>query len=549
MQSKLPPHATLAPIIIATDKTQLTNFSGGKSAYPIYLTIGNLPKHIRRKPSQNACILLGYLSVAKMKRSNITELQHRSKVQRIFHESMRVILEPLKEAGKKGVNMRSSNGDIRQVHPILACYVADYPEQCLVTCSKYGTCCKCQQDADHLQESEPETRRTGWWTLEAIEKARKAAKGSTYQFHQACMEQNISGGIFVPFWKDFPFMDIHMAITPDVLHQLYQGVFKHLIGWCQSVVGEKVLDRRIQALPFGYGLRHFKTGISTLSQISGTERKNMAKILLGCIHDIMAPSGVKAVKSLLDFIYLAQYSTHDQITLGYLEDALQEFHKHKEYFVQVGCRDNLNFPKLHLLLHYAESIQFFGTTDNYNTEMFERLHIDFAKHGWRATNQKDEFPQMVTWLSRQEKVTSFHINLTPTIQIKSKKIIKSIAKHPSYPNRSISVIENLHQAPEFNRHLKQFLNTFLDSPTSTRSLNQTNLPDLFSLDVFKIFRFNPETLNEEEDIDLVRAIPKSQSLPHGHFDTVVVIDGDEAQATGLAGKCNIDIVYKLFVYL
>jgi len=29
-----------------------------------------------------------------------------------------------------------------------------------------------------------------------------------------------------------------------------------------------------------------------------------------------------------------------------------------------------------------------------------------------------------------------------------------------------------------------------------------------------------------------------------HF-TIVVIDSDEAQATGLAGKCNIDIVYKL----
>ena len=363
------------------------------------------------------------------------------------------------------------------------------------------------------------------------------------------MEQNISGGIYILFWKDFPFMDIHMAITPDILHQLLQGVFKHLIGWYQSVVGEKVLDRRIQALPFGYGLCHFKTGISTLSQILGTERKNMAKILLGCIHNIMAPSGVKAIKSLLDFIYLAQYSTHDQITLGYLEDALQEFHEHKEYFIQVGCRDNLNFPKLHSLLCYAKSIQFFRMMDNYNTEMFERLHIDFAKHGWRATNQKDEFPQMVTWLSRQEKVVSFHINLTPTIQIKSKKIIKSIAKHPPYPNRSISVIENLHQAPEFNRHLKQFLNTFLDSPISTQSLNQTNLPDLFSLDVFKIFRFNPETLNEEEDIDLVCAISKLQSLPYGHFDTVIVIDSDEVQVTGFASKCNIDIIYKLFLYL
>jgi Plavaka transposase len=38
--------ATMAPLIIATNKTQLTQFSGSKSAYPVYLTLGNLPKSI-----------------------------------------------------------------------------------------------------------------------------------------------------------------------------------------------------------------------------------------------------------------------------------------------------------------------------------------------------------------------------------------------------------------------------------------------------------------------------------------------------------------------
>ena len=52
VQSLLPPGATVAPIIIATDKTQLTQFSGGKSAYPIYLTLGNIPHSIWHKPSQ-----------------------------------------------------------------------------------------------------------------------------------------------------------------------------------------------------------------------------------------------------------------------------------------------------------------------------------------------------------------------------------------------------------------------------------------------------------------------------------------------------------------
>jgi hypothetical protein len=80
----------------------------------------------------------------------------------------------------------------------------------------------------------------------------------------------------------------------------------------------------------------------------------------------------------------------------------------------VGIHDDFNIPKFHSLLHYVDSIKAFGTTDNYNTEMFERLHIDFAKHGWRASNHRDEFPQMIRWLSRQEKIDSFakHISRT-----------------------------------------------------------------------------------------------------------------------------------------
>ncbi|KAJ7161228.1 hypothetical protein B0H12DRAFT_1246967 [Mycena haematopus] len=43
------PGATIIPIIISSDKTQLTVF-GNKTAYPVYMTLGNIPKEIRRKP-------------------------------------------------------------------------------------------------------------------------------------------------------------------------------------------------------------------------------------------------------------------------------------------------------------------------------------------------------------------------------------------------------------------------------------------------------------------------------------------------------------------
>ena len=81
VQSLLPPGATVAPVIIATDKTQLTQFSGGKSAYPIYLTLGNIPHSIWHKPSQQGTVLLGYLSVNKIEGRNLTKREKSSHLQ------------------------------------------------------------------------------------------------------------------------------------------------------------------------------------------------------------------------------------------------------------------------------------------------------------------------------------------------------------------------------------------------------------------------------------------------------------------------------------
>ena len=79
-----------------------------------------------------------------------------------------------------------------------------------------------------------------------------------------------------------------------------------------------------------------------------------------------------------------------------------KFHQAKDVFIELGIREHFNIPKLHGLAHYRRSITVFGTADNYNTEQSERLHIDFTKKAYRATNCKDEFKQMVTWVERQE---------------------------------------------------------------------------------------------------------------------------------------------------
>ena len=84
--------------------------------------------------------------------------------------------------------------------------------------------------------------------------------------------------------------------------------------------------------------------------------------------------------------------------------ALQRFHANKAIFVDLDIRQHFHFPKLHSLNHYLNSIKLFGTTDNYDTQHTEQLHIDFAKDAYCATNHKDEYPQMTLWLERREKI-------------------------------------------------------------------------------------------------------------------------------------------------
>ncbi|KAL1749636.1 hypothetical protein FB107DRAFT_225152 [Schizophyllum commune] len=369
------------------------------------------------------------------------------------------------------------------------------------------------------------------------------------------MERGVAGGVYVPFWEDLPHSDIHVAITPDVLHQLYQGVFKHLVGWVSVIIGPDELDRRLRTIPHAFGLQHFDNGISALSQVTGSVRKNMARVLLGCLADALPNSGLRACRGLLDFIYYAQYTSHDSTlspgggSLEQMQEALDAWEENKSFFVKMTVRDDLNIPKFHSLHHYIASIRLFGTTDNYNTELFERLHIDFAKKGWRASNHRDAFPQMIKWLSRQEKVVAFERHIE-ALEPRKLSVPPSnpagtrvaVAKHPDSKGRRIATIEATHHAPGFSRRLKEYLNTFLPNPTTSRRAALASLP-FDRLDIFNQFKLHPISVDEEEDLEqTAKATPGTREVP-GRADTVVVLEKDTAEAAGISGKTS-----SLFVY-
>ncbi|KAJ7609180.1 Zn-finger domain-containing protein [Mycena polygramma] len=375
LQEMLPPGACVTGIILSSDKTKLSQFSGDKTAWPVYLTIGNISKDIRRQPSAHATVLIGYLPVSKL--TCFTDDTRSLAGYRLFHHCMSLLLEPLIAAGKQGVEMVCADGFVRRVFPILAAYVADFPEQCLIACCKENRCPRClvgrNERGDNLLNCLLRDEQT---TLDAL--ADHQNRRDTPAFE-----------------KD----GLHL------LHQLHKGVFKdHLVSWCTKIVGKKEIDARFKAMNAFAGLRHFKKGISTVSQWTGKEHKEMQRVFLGVLAGAVSAKVLTVVKALIDFIHYAQLQSHTTRTLNALQTALNVFHANKDVFVELGIREHFNIPKIHSLQHYVDGIRRLDSADGYNTESPERLHIDFAKRAYRASNRRDYTEQMALWLQRQEAI-------------------------------------------------------------------------------------------------------------------------------------------------
>lgn len=565
---KLPSGATIAPVILASDKTNLSQFGGDKQAWPVYLTIGNISKDIRRQPSSHGTVLIGYLPVAKL--TSFPEPTRSNAQYRLFHRCMRTLLQPLVKAGTEGVEMTCADGFVRRVFPILAAFVGDHPEQCLVACCMENRCPRCTVMPNERGENKYSPLRTQTSTRSTLHQKRNGE--DPLEFDDEGLRE-----IYSPFWADLPHSDIFASISPDILHQLHKGVFKdHFIKWCNSVVGEDVIDQRFRAMSTHPELRHFKKGISSVSQWTGKEHKEMQKVYLGVLAGAVPPQVLAAARGLLDFIYYAQYQSHTTETLSHMQQALDEFHANKVAFVDLEIRQHFNIPKLHSMLHYILSIQNLGSVDGLNTEGPERLHIDYAKKGYRASNKNDYTIQMAMWLQRQEAIdlrvaylrwrtelppygdedgeddaaeddsvdTDDSNSFTGTEDRHSdtNSPLYHIAKVPAFPSTSLRRLEQAYGACEFLPALQTFLQQLL--PSHPFQPNEHDRYNVYNA-VYILLNSRPHVSDLKRQ-KAIRATPEHSNGPRkplspAQFDTALVIEDASLHrdSGGLHGMCHI----------
>ena len=274
-------------------------------------------------------------------------------------------------------------------------------------------------------------------------------------------------------------------------------------------------------------------------------------------HDV-----IRASRALLDFVHLAQYYSHTDETLQALQDTLSDFHSLKDVFISLGCHKHFNIPKLHSLVHYVQSIRLFGSLDGFNTENSERLHIDYAKKAYAATNRKDYTTQMTKWLNRQEAIIWFNSylrwcghgdatgsladdssddsELTLEVDEALPRPAYHIAQHPHFPRKTAQFLVQHHGAVAFVEALQRFLTSNL--PSRGAQAFQPTLHDRF--DCFSNVWLPLQQLEYLSDNETVRirSHPEHTNGPRkpptpAQYDTILMRVGEQGRRMGgLQGK-------------
>jgi len=139
--------------------------------------------------------------------------------------------------------------------------------------------------------------------------------------------------------------DLH---KPDLLHNIYLGLFKHMMEWVEGFLKkhkrQQAFDAAWKEIPPYPRCSVPKKVYREITQWEGKEMRNLGRSISAVFASAFRnpdssqyqdfKSALKCVSTLVDFTHMAQYCSHTPDTLSYMESYLQTFRQTKVIFLE-----------------------------------------------------------------------------------------------------------------------------------------------------------------------------------------------------------------------
>ena len=352
LQKALPEGSTIVPLIFFSDETHLTNFSGDKKIWPIYMTIGNLPGRVRAEPSKHALLPVAVLPVppkyGRVKAGDEKLLQIEKA--KILHTALEKVLEPLRAAGREGIDALCPDFKTRRCFPLLATWLADHMEYYKLFHLSPKVCGVCE-----TPDSELGSAALGSYPMRDHvryeEDFRLVNDPSLSKTTQTAAKRRLEAVKVKPLHNalwNLPHVNTHLLHAPDLLHCVYLGILKHCLEWMKKfLIKHKRLEQfdtvwlSVEPYPTLYA---FKRTYSSIGQWHGREMRTFGHVVLICLAlALVDPTdserrpflgAIRCVRALVDFHLLAHFESHTLQTLDSLVSRLNAFYDGQDVFLE-----------------------------------------------------------------------------------------------------------------------------------------------------------------------------------------------------------------------
>ncbi|KAI6155646.1 hypothetical protein BKA82DRAFT_17490 [Pisolithus tinctorius] len=394
IQDTLPEGATIIPIITASDKMPVMKHTGNLEMHPLFLTIANIDSDIHMKATAHPGVA------------------------RLWHRCMDIVMERLKCVANVGEFMMDAFSDVQFCFTPLVAWTADLPEQQLIAAVARNASPITLATLEQFGDPTCQPPHTKQYTLDRIHQISRTGGGRDpwkVDSFQKVAKANQLLGVQLLFFRNWQHSDPARFLVPKVLHSLHKFFWDHVLKWCKEVVGIDKLNTRYKVHHKRISFRHFASGISRATQMTGHEYRDIQRTIVPMIAGAAPAVMVQPIHALMDFFYLAQRHVHTESSIRDMEASLAEFHSTKNGILDTGAhagKEDFNIPKLELMLSFMDAIRRNGRLIQYSADVSECLLITHCKMPFTRTNRQSDFTeQIVHLLDHEERIHLFNIYL------------------------------------------------------------------------------------------------------------------------------------------